>query len=306
MLAKRLQKGDTIGLVSPAGPENKGKIQESIKLITNLGFKIKEGKHIYDKYGYLAGKDEDRAKDLMDMFVDKNVKMILCVRGGYGTMRLLPLIDFSVIKNNPKIFAGFSDITTLLNSINSRCNLITFHSPMCNSSLSDKYTLESFLNTLMNGNAAYILENPETFPVKSYSSIPHITGKLVGGNLSLICSTLGTPFEINTDNKILFVEDVGEEPYRIDRMLTQLLLAEKLQKCRGFILGQFTKCELPDYERSLTLDEVIEDRLLSLNKPTLLNFQSGHGYPKLTVPIGANVKVHFKTGKIEILDSVVC
>lgn len=306
MIPNRLKIGDTIGLVSPAGSENKEKIQESINLIKNLGFKVKEGNHIYDKHGYLAGKDEDRAKDLMDMFADKNVQMILCVRGGYGTMRLLPLIDFSVIKNNPKIFAGFSDITVLLNSINSRCNLITFHSPMCNSSFSDKYTLKSFLNTLMNGNAAYTLENPEAFPVKLYSSTPYITGKLVGGNLALICSTLGTPFEINTDDKILFIEDIGEEPYRIDRMLTQLLLAEKLQKCRGIILGQFTKCELSNYEKSLTLDEVITDRILSLNKPTLLNFQSGHGYPKLTVPIGANVKVNFETGKIEILDAVVC
>jgi muramoyltetrapeptide carboxypeptidase len=305
MIAKRLKKGDTIGLISPAGPENADKIKESIQYIRSLGFNIKEGKHIYDKIGYLAGNDSDRAQDFMNMFIDRNVDMILCVRGGYGTMRILPLIDFSVIKQNPKIFAGFSDITTLLNSICQKCNFTTFHAPMCNSNLSDKDTLNSFLSTLMLGYNSYTIRNPNNIAAKCFSSRSTVSGQLVGGNLSLLCSTLGTPFEVDTKNKILFLEDVGEDPYKIDRMLTQLILSGKLDSCNGIILGQFTNCDLPHYERSLTLDQVFEDRILSLNKPTITNIQSGHSYPKLTLPIGAKVQMNFLKGTIEVLEAVV-
>jgi len=305
LIASRLKKGDTIGLISPAGPESADKIKESIELLKSLGFNIKEGKHIYDKLGYLAGNDKDRAADFINMFLDPEVDMVLCVRGGYGTMRILPLIDFNIIKLNPKIFAGFSDITTFLNNIALKCNLITFHSPMCNSNFLDNDTLKSFLDTLMTGYNSFTIKNPEGIPMKSFSDASPI-GQLVGGNLSLICSTIGTPFEIDTKDKILFIEEVGEEPYSIDRMLTHLLLSGKLQSCSGIILGQFTKCELSHYEKSLTLDQVIEDRVLSLNKPTLVNLQSGHSYPKLTLPIGAQVKMDCKNKIIQVLDPVVC
>lgn len=305
MIAKRLNYGDTIGLISPAGPDNPDNIKKSISFLKSLGFNVKEGKHIYDRYGYLAGKDEDRASDLMNMFLDKSVDMVLCVRGGYGTMRILPLIDFNVIKENPKIFAGFSDITTLLNSISLKCNLITFHSPMCNSNLLDKITLESFLYTIMEANKTYTIENPEDFTTECFSNEPFIEGQLIGGNLALISSTVGTPYEIDTKGKILFIEDVSEEPYRIDRMLTQLTLSGKLQQCKGFILGQFKDCSLPHYERSLTLRQVIEDRILTLNKPTILNFQSGHSYPKLTLPIGAQIKLDCQKGIIHVLEGVI-
>ncbi|MDW8802403.1 LD-carboxypeptidase [Clostridium sp. A1-XYC3] len=304
MIAKRLEKGDTIGLVSPAGPENPEKIKESIKIFESLGFKIKKGKHIYDKLGYLAGTDNDRAEDLMNMFLDKDIDMILCVRGGYGSMRILPLIDFDIIKKNPKIFAGFSDITTLLNCIVQKCQLTTFHSPMCNSNFYDEPTIKSFLDTLMLGYKPFIIKNPKRIATIGIDKT-HAIGQLVGGNLSLICSTLGTPFEIDTNDKILFIEEVGEQPYKIDRMLTQLLLSEKLQKCAGIILGQFTNCRLPHYERSLTLQEVIEDRILSLGIPVLTNIQSGHSYPKLTLPIGARVKINCKKRVIEVLEAVV-
>lgn len=304
MIASRLKKGDTIGLISPAGPENPDKIKESIKFLKSLGFNIKEGKHIYDKLGYLAGNDEDRAEDFINMFLDSNVDMILCVRGGYGTMRILPLIDFNIVNLNPKIFAGFSDITTFLNNIALKCNLVTFHSPMCNSNFLDKYTLKSFLDTLMVGYNPFTIKNPEGISMQGFSETSPI-GQLIGGNLSLICSTIGTPFEIDTKDKILFIEEVGEEPYKIDRMLTHLLLCGKLQSCSGIILGQFTKCELPHYERSLTLEQVIKDRILSLNKPTLVNLQSGHSYPKITLPIGAKVKMDCKNKIIQVLEPVV-
>lgn len=305
MIAQGLKFGDTIGLVSPAGADNPDNIKKSINFLKSLGFNVKEGSHIYDRYGYLAGNDKDRAEDFINMFLDKNVNMILCVRGGYGTMRILPFIDFNVIKKNPKIFAGFSDITTLLNNITQKCNLITFHSPMCNSDFSDKITLQSFLYTIMNADKPYIIENPKGFHTKCFSKVSHIEGQLLGGNLSLIISTLGTPYEINTKDCILFIEDVGEEPYKIDRMLSQLLLSGKLQQCRGFILGQFKNCQLPHYERSLTLEEIIKDRILSLDKPTIINFQSGHSYPKLTLPIGSQIRLNCVNGIVEVLEGVI-
>ncbi|MBV4416370.1 S66 peptidase family protein [Clostridium tyrobutyricum] len=310
MLGNRLVKNSTIGLVSPAGPLKYEDIQESVEFLKKLGFNVKEGKHIYDKWGYLAGKDEDRAQDLMDMFLDTTVDMILCVRGGYGTMRILPLIDFNIIKNNPKIFAGFSDITTLINNIYQKCGIITFHSPMCNSNFQDKITLESFLNVLTYGYKPFTIKNPEEkscnyFINSNYFNEPSANGILVGGNLSLLSSTIGTPYEIDTRNKILFIEDISEDPYKIDRMMTQLILSGKIKACNGIILGQFHNCTLPNYNRSLTLDEVLEDRILSFNKPTIVNFQCGHSYPRLTLPIGANVKMDCVNQTIHVLEPVV-
>lgn len=310
LLSKRLKKGDTIGLVSPSGPMKAEDIKESIKFLKRLGFNVKEGKHIYEKWGYLAGNDKDRVKDITDMFKDNSVDMILCVRGGYGAMRLLPLIDFDIIKNNPKIFAGFSDITTLINTIYSKCNIITFHSPMCNSDFEDKITLNSFLDIFTKGYKPFNIKNTKGkssgyLDNATYFNGSTASGTLVGGNLSLISGTIGTPYEIDTKDKILFIEDVGEEPYKIDKMLTQLILSNKLQECSGIILGQFKNCQLPNYKSSLTLDEIFKDRLISLGKPMIVNFQCGHSYPRLTIPIGAHVKIDCKNQIIHVLEPVV-
>lgn len=304
MIAKKLKIGDTIGLISPASPEEEYKIEKSIEFFKSQGFKVKVGKHLYDKWGYLAGKDKDRAEDLMNMFLDKDIDMILCIRGGYGSMRILPLLNYKLIKKHPKIFMGYSDITTFLNTLASKCNLITFHGPMGSSNFEDIETLKNFLNTITNCDKSYMLSNPSSIALTCRNK-GCAQGKIVGGNLSLLASTLGTPYEINTKGSILFIEEVDEKPYAIDRMLTQLYLSKKLQQCSGFILGQFTNCNLPNYERSLTLEEIIKDRILSLNKPTLSNFMSGHDYPKLTLPIGARAKIDGYNGTIEILEKVV-
>lgn len=304
MIAKRLKIGNTIGLISPASPETPDKIKKSIEFLKSQGFNVKEGNHLYHKWGYMAGQDKDRAKDFMDMFEDTEIDMILCIRGGYGSMRILPFIDYKTIRKNPKIFVGFSDITSFLNTIASRCGLITFHGPMGSSNFEDTETLKSFLSTLMNGYRPYSLVNPSGIKLNRNISGKAI-GRIVGGNLSLIASTLGTPYEVNTKNNILFIEDVNEEPYVIDRLLTQLHLAGKLQECSGFIIGQFTGCSLPNYEKSLTLNEVLVDRVLKLNKPTLSNFMSGHDYPKLTLPIGAKAMIDCDKGEISILEPVV-
>lgn len=304
MLGKRLHLGDTIGLISPASPENIDAIQKAILFLKDKGFNVIEGAHLYDNWGYLAGKDKDRASDVMEMFKNNAVDMILCVRGGYGSSRILPYLDYDVIKKHPKIFAGFSDITVFLNLFYERCELTTFHSPMGSSNLEDIETFKSFIFTLMEGYEPYTIKNPSEFSTQCI--VRGIAeGNLIGGNLGLICNSLGTPYEIDMRNKVLFIEEVGEEPYKVDRILTQLLLAKKLQQCSGIILGQFKGCDLPHYERSLTLLEVFQDRLYNLGIPMFSGFCSGHDYPKLTLPIGAKVKIDAETGVIHILEAVV-
>jgi muramoyltetrapeptide carboxypeptidase len=305
LLGKRLKIGDTIGLVAPAGIESAENIEKGIEKLKSLGFNIKKGKHIYDKWGYFAGKDEDRAKDIMDMFEDHEVNMVLCVRGGYGAMRIMPYLDFDKIKKNPKIFMGYSDITVLLNTMYQKEGLVTFHGPMINSNLEVDETLNSFLSTVMRGYEEYCIENPVHIPMVGNKD-KSVEGRIVGGNLSLICGVLGTPYEIDMKDKILFIEEVDEAPYRIDRMLTQLQLTGKLEECSGIVLGQFTDCDGDEEDKNtFTLSQVLEDRIMTLDKPVLINFMCGHDNPKLVLPIGAKARLNCKRGQIEIVQSVV-
>jgi muramoyltetrapeptide carboxypeptidase len=305
MLGNKLIYGDTIGVIAPASPEEEHIITDKLVILKQMGFNIIKGSYLYNRKGFLAGEDKLRAEDIMSMFSNKDVNMILCFRGGYGTMRLLPYLNLDIIKENPKIFMGYSDITTLLNLFFDRLGLITFHGPMVNSDLKDTYTLESMLNTLMHGDKPYTLLNPPGIPLIFSNFKGPIQGRVIGGNLTLLCSTLGTKYEITTEDKILFIEEVEEPPYKIDRMLTQLILSGKLKKCKAILLGQFTDCTLPHYERSLTLEQVIEDRLLQLEIPTCSNFMSGHGNPKLTLPIGSKISLDPKGKCICVLEKVV-
>lgn len=300
MLAKKLRFGDTIGVISPASGDESEKITSKIELLKSLGFNVKIGKHVYDKYGYLAGKDIDRAFDINSAFQDPSINAIMCYRGGYGTMRMIPYINFNLLKSNPKIFIGYSDITTLLNHIYRKNKLITFHGPMASSDLKDE-TLKSFLDTLMNGDKPFSIINPNNTPLKSYGS-KSVSGIIVGGNLSLICATIGTPYEINFRDKILFIEEVDEAPYAIDRMLCQLTLSNKLQQCAGFILGQFKDCSS---DKELSLEQVLDHYIFALNKPVIYNFMSGHDIPKLTLPIGAKAALDMSGHIIEILKPIV-
>lgn len=304
MIGKKLNFGDTIGVISPASAEYSDKIISKINNLKQLGFNIKEGSHLYDMTGHLAGSDKDRAFDLMEMFLDPDVDIIMCFRGGYGSMRLLPLINFKKLSSMNKIFIGYSDITALLNTFYFRNHLITFHGPMVNSDFDNEFTLNSFTETLMNGTHPYSICNPTHIPIDSYGC-SSTKGILVGGNLSMICATLGTPYEIDFRNKILFIEDIDEPPYSIDRLLTQLTLSGKLSSCRGFILGHFNGCDKANNPKSHRLIEVIEDRILSLNKPTLLNVASGHDNPNLLLPIGANIELDINSKCIHVLEPVV-
>lgn len=276
----------TFGIIAPASSNDRETIEKNIENFKKLGYKIKVSDSIYKSYGYLSGADKERALSLNEMFKDKHIDAIICYRGGYGSIRMVPYLDLRAIKDNPKPFIGYSDITLLLNYINKRCNLVTFHGPMVNSNFNDELTKDYFINILNNKSYPItydlnkLIENNTIYNKKSFS------GKLVGGNLSLIVSTLSTPYEINFKNNILFIEDINESPYVVDRMLSQLISCGKLRTVSGIILGHFTNCA--GDEGSFDVNYVIRERLEKLKIPMIIGFPAGHDYPNITLPIGAS------------------
>lgn len=276
---QKLKIGDTIGIVSPASGDSADVINYNISSFKNLGFKIKEGKYLRRKNDYLAASDKERAEDLMEMFKNKEVKAIIAYRGGYGCIRMLPYLDMGVIKKNPKILCGYSDLTVLLNYLSQKTGLITFHGPMINSKISsDEITKNSFLS-LLTDESNLINISTRDFKVENKELF---RGILCGGNLTMICSTLGTPYEINTRNKILMIEDVNEENYAIDRYLMQLKLSGKLDSCRAFLIGYFTPYNPKTINTILSI-------LLPYKKPIIYNIPFGHDYPNITLPIGSSI-----------------
>lgn len=299
---KALNSSSTIGIISPASCEDENIINEKINIFKTLtGYKVKTAPHIYDRNGYLAGTDKCRAMDLNNMFADKSIDGIVCLRGGYGSIRMMKYIDKNIIKKNPKFFCGFSDITLLLNYF-SKLGLITFHGPMIKSDFTDKKTLNSFLNISSCCSKNYIYKLNDMDHI-SYINKKSFEGTICGGNLAMICSSLGTPFEIETKNSIILIEEINEVPYAIDRMLTQLIYAGKFKSCRGILLGHFTNCSLDNYSKSFTVEQVIADRLKPLGIPIILNLPIGHSYPNLTLPIGCKAKFSCKDNSFTILNN---
>jgi len=301
MRAKRLEAGDTIGMIAPASPADLSKVERAIKHLKVMGYKVKAGKSVYSSRGYLAGRDELRAFDINNMFADDEVSAVFCLRGGYGSQRILDMVDFQIIRNNPKIFMGYSDITALLNAIYQKCNLITFHGPMGGDFAGglEKYTKRAMKNALESIDPIGELPNPEMPEVVAEGKGK---GALVGGNLSIVAASLGTPYEIDTQGKILLLEDVFEEPYSVDRMLTQLRLAGKLRDAEGIVLGDWGNSEPEEPEKSLSLEEVFEDIFRDIGKPVLKGLKIGHCKPNITVPIGAEVYVNTDTATFCILE----
>jgi len=304
---KPLKKGDKIGIIAPAGPAPEEKLKKGIKVLEDMGFSIVLGRSVFQKRGYLAGNDELRLEDIHRMFLNTEIKGIICMRGGYGTPRLLERIDYNLISKNPKAFIGYSDITALHLAFVQKANMVTFHGPMVTSDLAaddfNEYTARWLIKALMGKEPLGKLENPEGEPpVKSI--VPgKVCGEIIGGNLSLIASTIGTPFEIDTRNKILMIEEIGEEPYRIDRMLTQLKLAGKLDDALGFVIGECIGCGASDPENSLDLEEVIDDIIVPLNKPSIAGLKCGHGRYKLTLPLGIKAELDAAKAEISIIET---
>ncbi|AND37838.1 S66 peptidase family protein [Cytobacillus oceanisediminis] len=301
MKPQRLEKGDAIGIIAPASPPNQENLKRSLAFLDELGVKVKMGDHVTDQYGYLAGNDEDRLADLHKMFLDKEVKAIICAGGGYGTGRIASQIDYSLIKENPKIFWGYSDITFLHTAIRQQTGLVTFHGPMLASDIGKEDAdplSKQYFNQLFE---PVTLDYPEGISNLETMVSGRASGVLTGGNLSLLASTIGTPYEIDTKDKLVLIEDINEEPRAVDRMLNQLHMAGKLEDAAGFIIGDFNNC-VPERELSLELDEVLDTYIKRVNKPAVKGFNIGHCSPHISVPLGVMAELD-AAGKKLIIES---
>ncbi len=274
---RRLRPGSLIGIAAPASPFNRESFERGIRLLRGMGFETVIPEGIWTSRGYLAGPDEHRAALLQHLFEDERVDAVLCARGGYGSLRILPLLDYDRIAAHPKIFIGFSDATALLSTITCRCGFAAFHGPVV-TSLADASasTRTSFL-TAITCDGPLTIKPPAAVVLRSGRA----AGVVCGGNLTTLCHLLGTPFQPSFRNRILFLEDRGEAVYRIDRMLTQLKLAGCLEGIRGLILGSFSDCG-SDPE----LFEIVGDRFSDASVPILAGVPAGHAEPNLILPLG--------------------
>jgi muramoyltetrapeptide carboxypeptidase len=307
---KRLKEGDTIALVTPASYISEEELNDSVKNLENLGLKAVYDRSILDRNGYFSSKDKVRAEELMKMFSRKDVDGIMCARGGYGCARILDLLDYNVIKNNPKVLVGYSDVTALLCGIYTKTGLICFHGPVGISTFNE-FSTGYFKDVLIfPRDKLELISEPEEnnvgpITIKSGKAV----GELVGGNLTLVVSLIDTKYEINTENKILFLEETTEEPYRIDRMLTQLIMAGKLDKVAGIALGVFDKCdqrkENPTFDHSFSLMEVLFDRLFGLGVPVVYGLSFGHIKNKFTIPLGIKAELDANEKILNLLDTAV-
>jgi muramoyltetrapeptide carboxypeptidase len=304
--AKALKEGETIGLIAPGSPLKPEAIDKAISQVSELGFKYKLGKHARKKFGFLAGKDGERLEDLHGMFADSSVDAIWCLRGGYGCTRLLPNLDYRLIRRYPKLLMGYSDITALHMALLKWTGLASLHSPVAVSELTD-YTLNSFLSATRSGSAGtFINIYPEHMDERVKIWRKGVTsGPLIGGNLSLLSAICGTPYLPSFKDKIIFLEDVGEKPYRIDRMLVQLLQATDLSEANGIILGRFEDCDASENSDSLTIMEVFENLLYPIGVPMISGFSFGHIDNQCTFPQGIRGKLFADDLKVELLENVV-
>ena len=306
---RRIQQGDLIGLVSPASaPSSAEMIEKGVRYLERLGYSTKVGQHASKVNGYLAGTDEQRASDFNLMISDKEVKAIFAVRGGYGTPRILPLLDYKTLKRHPKIIVGYSDITALQLAIFRKIGLVTFSGPMAGVEMSDgidPYTEDHFWRLITSTSNVGELRNPSDQPLKVLQSGKG-QGKLLGGNLATAISLLKTPYAPTLAGSILVLEDVDEAPHRIDRMLAQLRNAQILEGVAGLIFGKFTDCVPSDPSKPfLSIDQVLENVAQRLKCPVFANFQYGHLPKKVTIPFGLKAKVDTRKGIIEVLESAV-
>lgn len=304
----RLRKGDLIGLVSPAStPQPSEKIEKAVRYLERQGYRVELGKHAANVHGYLAGPDRNRAEDFNRMVEAPAVKAIFALRGGYGSPRILPDINYRHLARNPKIVAGFSDITALQLAIMRKSRLVTFSSPMPAVEFwdnPDPFTEAEFWR-MVTSPKPHLLRNPaDQPPSPARSGVGE--GRLLGGNLALVVSQLATPYMPSLAQSLLFLEEVDEYPYRVDRMFAQLRNANLLRDLSGLLLGQFTRCLPPDKEKpSLSIQEVITDAISWSRCPVLANFAYGHVPRKLTLPLGVRARLDANRGTIKLLEGAV-
>ena len=307
---KRLKKGDTIGLVTPGGPIVQRQLDETIEKLEGLGFRTYYTKAVLAEYGYLAGTDQQRAADLMHHFANPKVDAILAVRGGYGAIRILDLLDYPLIKQNPKALIGYSDVTALLSAINEQTGLVTFHGPVGISSFND-FSLASLEHVLVHPKRRYkfpyqreknTLDNPEYDLYTIYKG--KAKGLLIGGNLSVIVSMIGSKYELDFKDKIVYLEEISEKTYKVDKMIVQLLQATNIKEAAGIAFGIFSKCDRGDEPR-LTLKEAITSLLQPLKIPISYGFPFGHIATKITLPTGVRAKLNATKNTLKLLGKAV-
>ncbi len=311
---KALQRGDTIGIVAPAGPVKRERIELAIDRLRQLGFRTKTYADIWRSRAYLAGDDATRAQEFMDAFADPETTAVWCARGGYGVVRILPRIDFEVVRNNPKVFVGFSDITALHLTMQNRTGLVTFHGP----NLQDGFgapedmtpTTQAALWRAVLGDEQTSAQQGYAFDLSGHyavdlkaSSTGVATGQLTGGNFSVLCGLMGTPYEIETSGRILFLEDVDEPPYRVDRFLSQLSLAGKLQSSAGILLGRFSFDDNPPPDAPSLLEALFQEYLAPLGIPVLAGFPAGHIKENWTLPMNALVELNADVGSVTVKEN---
>ncbi|AZS14003.1 S66 peptidase family protein [Paenibacillus lutimineralis] len=298
-----LQKGDTVGIVTLGSPLAANIINERIEYLKAMGLNVLLGQFVYAQDGFLAGTDEQRASDLMRMFQDEQVKMILPTRGGTGVAGILPYLDYNVIQKNPKIITGYSDITVLLNVLYEIVGLITFHSLLLIDFKSNTpgYNFDQFFSATSLFSLTRPILNPPGVPL--ISRVPgNVTGPLVGGNLTSFVDTLGTPFEIDTRGKILVLEETHEPTNTVYRYLNHLKLAGKFHDCIGIIMGECTGCQAA-YGKSY--EDIIKEFIVPLGKPLITNLATGHGVYKAALPIGATVNLDSINSSITVVEPTV-
>jgi len=303
-----LKKGDNVFLFCPSSPIiPEEDIEKCKKIIIDLGFNPVIGKSLYENYGgYMAGKAEIRIEDLHEAFSRKDIKGIFCVKGGYSASQLLDKIDYELIKNNPKVFVGYSDVTNLHIVFNQKCNLGTYHGPMVKSNMINDfndYTKTSFFEAIEKNETKY--EEPENMPLsiltEGNTPSENISGVLTGGNMAIIVTTLGTQYEIDTKGKILFLEDVDEEIGSLNRMLTHLKYAGKFSDCKAVVFGNFVVCKntYTKENQHYELLELLKDFFADYDKPVIYGMESGHKKPYMfTLPLGAKCSINLQNKKV--------
>jgi len=310
---RQLSPGATLGIVAPASAAaDPQTVDRAIAVLEQLGYQIKRAANVHKRFGYLAGTDYERAQDLMQMFTDQTVEAILCVRGGYGAARLLPLLDYQLIRANPKMFVGYSDLTSIHCALLTKAGLISFHGPMLDSEFTQEdlphFTIQSFLRCLASGNRPADIAAGYLGKTVKILRRGRARGPLIGGNLSLLDTMIGTPWEPSFRNCILFLEDVGEAPYRWDRMLTHLLNCGRLQQVAGIAIGLNADCTDPKAKRAKeyrqTLEDVLRERLLPLKIPIVTGLPFGHVPHNATLPFGARAELDADHGRLSLLDPV--
>ena len=299
-----LRRGDTIGIVAPAWSFDPAMFKEGVEKLKGLNFKVKYDRSIFNKHWSMAGHDKERARQINRMFADKKVKAIFCAKAGYGSMRTIPFLDKNIIRRNVKIFIGYSDITALLSYLYKTAKMVVFHGPVVSGEIRNDMnpiTLKYLLKAVTQTKPLWSISVSGVKLLKPGKA----TGVLVGGNMSLIMSAIGTPYEIDTRNKILFLEDVGEGLETIDDYLMQLKMAGKFKKIKGLIFGKMIKCV--DYSgKKYTIKNILYDILKDINVPIVYDFPSGHKLPgdiNVTLPFGVSVTLDADKPKLIINES---